>query len=167
MFNFKPDDNQSMDAPDFEDARADIAPYYDSHRHHSINQAQHEVLAELAKLGAGGRFVDGVFEVNGKKRYGYILHFYFAGLEGAMPVVGLHTRVGAKKADRVKIQALLNLRDWLKASVTKQVFSPGSAVLVPYLLVDGKRTVTQFLMEEQRMPQLPEIIVRELPEKAG
>ncbi|MGB1285013.1 MAG: hypothetical protein ACPG7F_00650 [Aggregatilineales bacterium] len=163
MFNFKPDEKQGIDAPFIEDARADFAPYYRSRENKNINQAQHEVLAELAKLGAGGRFVDGVFDVDGQERYGYILHFYFAGLEGVIPVVGLPIRNKTKvRVEAVRIQALLILRDWLKASVTKQVFSPGSAVLVPYLLVDGQRTVTQFLLDEQRMPQLPEIVIREV-----
>jgi hypothetical protein len=57
---------------------------------------------------------------------------------------------------QVRVQALLNVRDWLKVSVTQQVFSPGSHPLVVHLLQPGteEKTVGQVWMESM-MPKTP------------
>lgn len=154
-FHFSPEEQQRrVEIPDFEDARADNTPYYASNK--STTKAKSEVLHELAKLGAGGtRFVRGHFGED-PKRYGYAIRFHYGGREGLIRVAGLpigktHTE---HKVHQVRLQALLNVRDWLKAMVTQQVFTPGSEPLIQFLLVDGQRTVTDAIVESGHLPRL-------------
>jgi len=141
--------------PDFEDARAGYAPYYTSGK--SITQAKSEVEAELGKLGAFGvMFQDGYFGDGKKKRYGYCVLFRYGDQKGVVRVAGLPIRANHsdKKKRAVRVQALLVVRDQLKAAVTSRVFSPGSDTLIQYLLVDERRTLVEALAEEGRVPLL-------------
>lgn len=147
MFNFVPDDKREtagdVEVPYFEEASADFAPYYASEKDEM--GARGEVESELEKLGAfnvtfqGGRFMAGK-----QKRYGYYIRFQHRGAYGLIRVAGLPMKMTEtpKKIERVRVQALLNVRDRLKAIVTSQVFAPGSDVLLPYLLVDKEKGVT-------------------------
>jgi hypothetical protein len=152
MFDFTPDqDATKLEIPDFEDARADFAPYYSTTT--SLKSAQRQVLDELAKLGAGAiLFRSGKFD----RRYGYLITFQLGTAQGVIRVAGLPIRAGQtdRKIEAVRIQALLNVRDWLKAAVTSQVFSPGSNPLLQHILVDGRRTVADYIMESGRFPEL-------------
>lgn len=152
--------DQAINIPFFEDARADFAPYYTVHRQGtSIQKAQNEVVTELAKLGAGGcLFNPGYFGTN-PKRHGFVITFQYGGGEGLIRVAGLPIRSEtAKKIDAVQVQALLNVRDWLKAAVTAQVFAPGSDILIPFMIVartDGKvYTVADYIHSAGRLPAL-------------
>lgn len=153
-FHFTPDETrQRIEIPVFEDARADFAPYYRSRK--PLEEAKSEVLTEMAKLGAGGiQFVPGHFG-DDPKRYGYVIRYWYGGVEGLIRVAGLPLRSETdSKVVKVRRQALLNVRDWLKAMVTQQVFSPGSEPLIQFLLVDGRRTVTEAIIESGHLPQL-------------
>lgn len=160
MFNFTPTanhDKSTIVVPFWEDARADYAPYYRSGeaKGRTVEQAQAAVSDELMKLGArGARFTEGYFG-DKPKRYGYVIEFNFNGAPGVIQVAGLPIKgqVTDYKLKNVRVQALLNVRDWLKAAVTAQVFSPGSYPLMQYLLVDGKRTLAQYMIEEYKLPE--------------
>lgn len=87
---------------------------------------------------------------------GYVIHFSLQGGPGAIRVAGLLIRLeNEKKIKQVRVQALLNVRDWLKAAVTSQVFAPGNNVLYQHLLVDGQRTVAD-MFATGNMPMLAE-----------
>lgn len=156
MFNFTPTQNgdaAKIEVPFFEDARARTAPYYRSGS--SIEAAQSAVVDELIKLGArGARFTEGYFG-DKPKRYGYLIEFNYNGAGGVIQVAGLPTsgRLTESKLHQIRVQALLNVRDWLKAAVTAQVFAPGSYPLMQYLLVDGSRTLAQYMNEEYKLPE--------------
>ena len=140
--------------PYFEDARADFAPYYRSRK--TIKQAKQDVTTNLGLLGAALiEFREGTFEINQQSRKGYEVVFNWVGNMGVMRVAGLpmHSRTAVKE-DQVKIQALLNLADWLKASITQRTFSPGDTPLLPFLLVDGKRTLAEALAGGKSLPLL-------------
>ena len=159
-FNFTPTSVTTgmVNVPFFEDARADFAPYYDI-RKKSVLDAQNLVLIELAKLGAGSiLFEDGFFGVGKDKRYGYRLRFMYGGVHGMIRVAGLplakeHTD---KKVQAVKVQALLNVRDWLKTTVTSMVFAPNSDILLSHLLVspDSDVTIADHIRSQGNIPQL-------------
>ncbi|MBZ0286253.1 MAG: hypothetical protein K8I30_01460 [Anaerolineae bacterium] len=155
MFNFTPTDaQQGIHVPYFEDARADFAPYYDVQT--TLAEAKNLVFIEFAKLGGSSVwFQEGYFGLN-PKRYGYVINFQLGGAPARMQVAGLPMKGGEteKKIARVRIQALLNVRDWLKAAVTAQVFAPGSNILYQFLLVDGHRTLGEALVQERRLPDL-------------
>jgi hypothetical protein len=59
------------------------------------------------------------------------------------------------KKQAVLTQALLNVRDWLKTSLTQKVFSPGSSPLIGHLLVgDTGKTLIEIMAETGRFPLL-------------
>lgn len=159
-FTFTPTETDAIKVPYFEDARANFAPYYSVKK--SIEHAKTEVITELAKLGAGGvLFQPGYFGDGKDKRYGYNITFGYGGGQGLIRVAGLpikHAQTD-KKIENVRVQALLNVRDWLKGAVTARVFSPGSDVLIPFMIVatnlDGEPvTVADHLRSGYGMPLL-------------
>lgn len=152
-FVFTPDVQMGeQSVPFFEDARADYAPYYSSRQ--SLAEAKAEMMTEMGKLGAMVfRFQEGWFGVK-PKRYGYLIEFTYLGAMGRIKVAGLPIRVNVSpdKIDKVRVQALLNVRDWLKASVTQQVFSPGAHPLLMNLLAPGgEMTVGEYMMRHGRL----------------
>lgn len=158
-FTFTPTDTGAIDVPYLEDARAGFAPYYESRK--TVEQAKTEVITELAKLGAGGvMFQPGYFGAGKDKRYGYTISFGYGGGQGLIRVAGLPIKHQPtdKKIERVRLQALLNVRDWLKSAVTARVFSPGSNALIPFMIVartDGRvYTVADYIQSVGNLPQL-------------
>lgn len=156
-FTFTPTEAEqsAVNIPYFEVARADFAPYY-SVRNKSIAEAKAEIATELTKLNAGIlTFREGYFGVK-PKRYGYIIHVQYAGSKGRIVVAGLpmNGKETEAKVTAVRLQALLNVRDWLKAAVTAQVFAPESDMLMQYLLVDGQQTVAQAIRVTGKFPLL-------------
>lgn len=149
--------SQTIYIPDFEDARSDFAPYYDI-RNVEISDAQTQVSIELTKLGAGVfSIVPGSYTTpDNRKRCGFEIYFSFGGGHGLIRVAALPFRGEATKQKEIKarIQALYNVRDWLKAAVTAQIFSPGSSILIPFMLVDGKHTVADYIHNTGNLPRL-------------
>ena len=163
-FEFTAEDGtteQGMVIPFIEDARADFAPYYNSMRNHTLEKVQGAIGTEMGKLGGYiAAFVPGAFSMGGQKRYGYEIQFVIGGKPGLLRVAGLPIRSETdKKKLQVRIQALMNVADWLKSAVTAKVFSPGFHPLVPYMLVDGtNKTIGEHLMERNNQPQLTDVI---------
>lgn len=179
MFSFTASDQTSqveIKVPYFEAARADNAPYYrvlDSYRDipKQTRRAQEDVETEMAKLGGRvERFVEGSFKISGQTRYGYKVEFRKDGHPGVIHTAGLPIRdsVTDLKKAQVLVQALLIVRDWLKAAVTAQVFSPGSDPLLPHMLVPGSQmTIAQYIASERHLPMLnppPEVVEGEIVE---
>jgi hypothetical protein len=148
-FTFTPTEPAPMTikVPFFEEARANFAPYY-AVKDGSLNleKAKDSVRNELSKLGAGGiTFTEGVFGSGATRRYGYQVEFLVGASKGRMACAGLPIKEAhtPHKVLRVKVQALLNLRDQLKAAVTAQVFAPGFHPLVGTLLLPNGHTVSE------------------------
>jgi len=163
-FVFTPSEGQSeqIPIPYFEDARADYAPYYRSSL--SVKEARKRVLVEFDKLDAiNVQIKDGWFGAKQSRRYGYVVRFLYMGQRAKMQVAGLPMRSETEiKIGAVRVQALLILADWLKAQVTARVFAPGTDSLTQFLLVDGDRTVGQYIAETRQLPSvnlLPEGII--------
>lgn len=169
MWDFKPDSpaKAAISVPYFEDANADTAPYYSSTR--TIEAAKTEVADRLGTLGGSIlSFQSGTFDINKQKRFGFVIRFVlnvepFSNAEGVIRVAALPIRSWSEaKEKRVKVQALLNVADWLKVAITSRVFSPDAHPLVPYLLMPAKDgqmyTVTQVISQMMNAPQLPNSI---------
>lgn len=158
---FKLDELQAqIETPYYENAKAAFAPYYESGRNMKEADAQSQIATELGKLGA---FINGCLRgeylVDGNKRYGYEIRFSFAGQQGVIRAAGLPIKYSAteKKKHLVRIQALLNVRDWLKSAVTARVFAPGHSPLLPHMLLpDGETTIAEYIMQQQMLPILAE-----------
>ena len=141
--------------PHIEEARADFAPYYATGI--SLVNAQAAVTAELGKLGATAPFFDeGVFEDGTLRRLGYVITFQYGGARGRLLAVGLPMKFKETEAKRkqVLVQALLNIRDQLKAEVTSRVFNLRSDPLLQYLLVNDTQTVAETMHEKGVLPAL-------------
>ena len=129
-----------------------------------MERLQSEIVALLVRLGAGGiAFQQGKFESIRHTppkglivRYGYLIHFNVQGHPHQMQVAALPLRseTSAKK-QQVLRQALFVVRDQLKAMVTAIVFAPGSAPLVPYMLVPGtQQTVGEYILSSANLPNM-------------
>lgn len=159
MIQFKLDELQAdIKVPNYEDAKADYAPYYQSGRNMKEPAAQAQIAAELGKLGA---FIVGCFRgeylIDGQTRCGYEIRFMFGGQQGIIRAAGLPMKHSAtdKKKHLVRIQALLNVRDWLKSAVTARVFAPGHSPLLPHMLLpDGETTIAEYIAQQQMLPML-------------
>lgn len=159
--NFTPDEDQDAGAkvPYYEDARADYAPYYSTstRRNWSVSKAKLALQSEMSKL--GGTVVDyleGTFEGE-KTRRGFIIKFLLNGKPGRLTVACLPIRSWTQvRHDAARIQALLIIRDWLKAQVTSMIFSPGNNPLVPHLLTAKGQTLAEMIADraDLDMPRL-------------
>lgn len=160
MYEFIPLEQKSAQAdlrvPFFENARADYAPYYQN-KTWSISKAKAAVQTEFGKLGAAIlEWEEGDFIINGQRRRGYKLHFVLQGAKGRMVVAGLPMEKAKTegKLTRARIQSLLNVRDWIKAAVTAQIFSPGENPLIPHLILKSGKTLAERITESAGLPEL-------------
>jgi len=145
-----------IEVPFFEDARADTAPYYAAEV--SLVKAEEQVREGILKLGGGSIQIQaGIFvDEDTRQRDGYVIGFRMGGMPGILQVAGLPMRNSRtpKKVEQARKQALLNVAEWLRAAYTSMIFNPGGAPLVPFLLVDGERTVAHYMQQEGRLPDI-------------
>lgn len=160
-FAFTPDNQVTqIDVPFYEDARADFAPYYSVVRKGNgeakLSEGRSKVSIELGKLGAiVSGIIPGTFGSGKAKRYGFVIRFMYGQTPGVIHVAGLPMKhETAEKKQAVMVQALYNVCDWLKSAITNRVFSPGSDMLIPYLLVDGKHTIAEYITSMGKLPAL-------------
>ncbi len=156
---FVPDESQAkIKVPYLEDARKDFAPNYSSKR--TETQAKAMITTELAKLGGGittfstGKYTDD----DGRKRYGYEIRFLYSGATGIIRVAGLPVRNKTEaRKKQAKVQALMNVYEWLRTAVTSQVFAPGNNPLLPHLLLnpgeEKEMTVGEYIQEFKGLPE--------------
>lgn len=148
MFNFtETKKNDGLNVPCIENARADFAPYY-APQNWSIGKAKNAVTAEVGKLGGAiTDFKEGYFGSEDNPRYGYVIEFVMNGAPGRIQVAGLPicNRLTEQKIEKVRIQALLNVRDWLKAGITSMIFSPGNNPLTQHLIGQGGKTLAEMI----------------------
>lgn len=144
---------KQIEVPFFEDARAKTAPYYSTER--DIKSVQKEIAGIMDQLGGERiRFVEGWFGEK-PRRYGTILKFRYADQDAQIVSAGLPMRSATgKKIQTVKVQALLIVRDQLKAAFTALVFSPGSYPLMQYVLGDGDKTLGEMFVNRYELPML-------------
>jgi hypothetical protein len=153
-FTFTPTSAEphAIPVPFFEEARAKFAPYYavDGKRL-DLEKAKDAVRQELSKLGAGNiHFIEGIYGRGDSRRHGYQVEFMVGKAQGRMTCAGLPLKYDETplKVLRVKVQALLNLRDQLKAAVTAQVFAPGFHPLVGTLVLPSGNTVSEAVVAQ-------------------
>jgi hypothetical protein len=148
-WTFEAQEPQKEEVLYFEDASADVAPYYTSGR--SIESAKTEVEKQLTLMGA--IVVDvrpGKWTNDRVSRLGFEIRFTLNGVPGIIRTAGLpiKKRKTDGKLRRVQVQALLNVADWLKSSRQRQRFSLDSVPLAGDLLDrSGGRTLSQAILD--------------------
>jgi hypothetical protein len=162
MFDFTPienDKDDSLAVPFLENARADFAPYYTADQHSwTVAKAKVALESELGKLSATvSRYREGDFTIAGQVRRGYQIEFIWKGVRGRIMVAGLPIEKTTTdvKLNKAKIQALLNVRDWIKVAITARIFSPGEHPLISHLILKNGRTTAEQLLDSMHLPQLP------------
>lgn len=126
----------------------------------SCDKLQQEIRELLYKLGAFDTvFTPGIFDEK-PKRYGYRMTFRLAGASGRIEIAALPIRTETpNKKDRALAQALYLVRGWLESEVFSQVYRPGSIPLMPYLLDEKGRTVSEALLANGGLPMLAPTVV--------
>ena len=120
-----------------------------------ITQLQKEISQLLQRLNAALiAFIPGT-HAGSPKRYGYQITFKLNGIPGRVDIAALPMRLEhPKKKDRALAQALFLTRNWLEAEVHSSLYRPGAIALVPFLIGEGGKTVTEMLVERQELPLL-------------
>lgn len=154
MTNFIPDHLQPLDR---------VVPYFEDHKSipgyrttKSTKRLQNEIASLFDRLGGGGvTFIPGTFD--GKPlRYGYSIAFFLeGGVKGRIEIAALPLRhYTDTKKEKALAQALYLLRNKLEAQAFELIYEPGSIPLLPYLIGEGGRTVTEALIGSGALPQL-------------
>ena len=159
---FEIDESKKSDLPIpyFEDATASFAPYYTVGRH-GMSEAniKLQISEEINKLNGD---ILGFQKVTYDGRFGYMNKYSLNNAPGVIHVAGLPIKytVTEQKKTYIRVQALCNVRDWLKNAVTAEIFSPGCNILASHLLVPGSTfddpvTISQYVMQRKELPILP------------
>jgi len=165
--SFKPDQTKQKESevPYFEDARKEDG--WEGHATgKSMEQLKGEITGIVARLGgAVVGFAKGSFDGG---RPGFRLHYTVDGPDGklipgqidiaALPVKPV-TRYTDNKQKEKKMEqslrmALYMFRDSMKGSWFMQQLSPGYSALMPFMMFDDERTVSQAWFEQNNVPML-------------
>jgi hypothetical protein len=157
-FNFKPKNGaaQKLNIPFFEDVRADDVKGYTTRQ--SEQRLKEDIVGAIAKLGGGNaHFIEGEFGQPSASRYGYQIHFNFAGKDGLINIAALplKTETEAKKRKALN-HALYVVREMLTAQIAARIMTPGFEPLIQHLLVPGSggKTVGEAILIRDDLPQL-------------
>ena len=159
--NFIPDQQkiEPQAVPYFDDVTAEDG--WQGHAtNKSVDRLKLEVIAALERLGGTVRtFQRGTFIVGDKKREGFQIHYLIELPDGemrpgrldvaALPVreeYRLQKSLAARREKSLKM-ALYMLREALNGTWFLSKLSPGYAPLMPWMLADGDKTVTQLWSE--------------------
>lgn len=161
MFSFTPEQpSYSQSVPLYEEARAG-----DGWVGHTTGKSKAKLLNEVQEniRRLGGIITDmpfGHFDTgDDRQRAGYRIQFNIRVnggakiIRGEINVAALPVRFKGHEEAAIKM-LLFMLRDAFRAAWFMQQLSPGYAALMPFLLVDGKRTVTQVWSEQPSISAL-------------
>ena len=148
---------ENLYVPYFEDVNASDVAGRRTKKSQKVLQSEIEML--IAKLGGSAvQFVSGGFQTS-PTRYGFNIEFNVSGIPARIDAAALPIRTETdKKKDRALAQCLFLVRDWLQAEVNSLVYRPNSFALLPYLIGEGGKTVTESLMESRMLPDFGKYI---------
>jgi len=156
MPSFIPDDmeNKEPTIPWFEEVTSEsgIKGHYTKK---SIEELKTEIKAAMSRLGGGVKtFMSGTYETE-PKRYGYLINFAYGSREGRIEIAALPMEKETEgKRKRALKQALFTAREMLEAQFNSGLLVPGSAPLIPYLLDDQGRTLSEAMAAAENIPLL-------------
>lgn len=161
MFDFIPENKQAVQVPYFEDAsREEGWQGYSTTK--SVKKLQAEIGDAIGRLGGiVSSFQRGTFLIDDKKREGFRIHYSIQNpamqlVAGRIDIAALPVRnkYDEAKKDKSLRMALYMLRNALDGVWFLQQLSPGYAPLMPWMLADGERTVSQLWSESPIMSNL-------------
>lgn len=157
-FSFKPENERAQSVPFFEDANSEEG--WQGHRtRKSIDKLMNEVTSAIGRLGGiVSGFQRGTFHTGQVKRNGYQIHYALRGtsgqlVSGRLDLAALPVRYERNQDDALEM-ALYMVRTALDGMWFMQRLSPGYAPLMPWMLADGERTVSQLWAESPIMSRL-------------
>lgn len=161
MLNFVPDESKAIRVPYFEDASRDEGwQGYSTTK--TIKKLQAEIGDAIGRLGGiVSSFQRGTFLIDDRNREGFRVHYTIQNpnmqlIAGRIDVAALpvRNRRDEYKKDKALRMALYMLREALDGMWFMQQLSPGYAALMPWMLADGDRTVSQLWSESPIMSNL-------------
>lgn len=154
--NFIPEQEESKKVPYFEDARKE-----DGWQGHTttkdVNRLKREIEKALMLLGGiVVGFQQGTFIIDGQERQGFQVHYAVAGMPARMDIAALPVRDywSSKKKDQSLKMALYMLALGLNGAWLMKQLVPGLNPLIPMMLTEGGKTVSQLWAENSSMKQL-------------
>lgn len=155
MMEFVPneDTNKDYDLPFFEDARnADGIKGYSTTK--SVRQLKSLITTSMSKLGgAVTSFIEGKYGT----RHGFQIRFTYRKVEGRLDVACLPIKNETEsRIDQAKRHALYSVNLLLEAQFQSHMMLPKHLPLMPWLLNAKGQTMTEYLVEQDMTPALPE-----------
>lgn len=154
--NFTPDQREAQKVPFFEDAtRSEGWQGYTTTK--NTERLKNEVKDAIHRL--GGFVVDfrqGTFHVDGKDRQGFQVHYVVAGRPARLDIAALPVkdRWNTKKKEQSLKMALYMLAAGLNGAWFMQQLIPGYAPLMPMMLGEDGKTISQLWSESSVMSRL-------------
>lgn len=154
--DFIPDQlNTEVEVPFFEDATGEIGI-----KGHTTQKSMDELKAKIAT--SLGRLDAQVVSIRrgqfptSPKRDGFRVNFIYMGNPSRLDVAALPIKGRSEKKRKQALkQALFSINYALEAQYLLTVLSPGSAPLVPYMLVaDTGKTIVEIMRERGDLPSL-------------
>lgn len=153
---FTPDKNEAQIVPFFEDAKAE-----DGWQGHTttktLKRLQDEVKEAIARLGASVvSFQQGTFQIDQKTRQGFRVHYVIEGRVARLDIAALpvRNRYNNKKKEQSLKMALYMLEIGLSGAWVMQQLSPGYAPLMPFILTEGDKTISEMWIENSAIGRL-------------
>ena len=161
MFSFQPEENKAAVVPYYEDAKEKDG-WKGQATTKNITKLQDEIAQAVNRLGGiVSGFQRGTFQVDEQKREGFQIHYHLKApngqlVPGRFDVAALPVRDKwntAKKEKSLRM-ALYMVREGLQGMWLMQQLSPGYAALMPFMLTDQGKTVSQLWSEMPVMNNL-------------
>lgn len=154
--NFVPDQSEAKRVPFFEDAKRE-----DGWQGHATTKTVERLRREIEKalLLLGGivvGFQQGKFIVEGQERQGFQVHYMVSGMPARLDIAALPVkdRWNSKKKEQSLKMSLYMLVYGLSGAWLMQQLVPGYNPLIPTMLAEGNKTVSQMWSEKSSMRQL-------------
>lgn len=161
MHLFTPDEKKSLAVPYYEDAKEKDG-WQGQATSKNTEKLQDEISKAISRLGGiVSHFQRGVFQIDNKARDGFQILYHLttpAGtvVPGRLDIAALPVRDkwNAVKKDKSLRMALYMVREGLDGMWLMQQLSPGYAALMPFMLTDKNKTVSQLWSESSVMNNL-------------
>jgi len=161
MFSFQPEEKKALAVPYYEDAKEKDG-WKGQATTKSINKLQDEIAQAINRLGGiVSGFQRGTFQIEDQQREGFQIHYHLKApngqlVPGRLDVAALPVRARRDPAKKEKSlrMALYMVREGLEGMWLMQQLSPGYAALMPFMLTDQNKTVSQLWSETPVMNRL-------------